>query len=338
MVCAFLSRVAGPIYLVYLSTNLQFLMNNDLSSLTVAVLAGGPGSERDVSLASGKGVAGALQGSVKNVQLVDVPGPGFELPAGIDICFNVIHGTYGEDGELQAELTKRGILFTGAREASSRHAFDKIRSKETFISQQINTPRFVVIDSAGAQESPLGYPCVAKPPREGSSVGVHLIQSHEQWDAAVADVAKYSDDILVEELIAGKELTVGVVGNTALPIVHIKPRTGFYDIQNKYPWMTGEGGADYVCPARLAPEVTEEVQREALGAHRALGIEVYSRVDVLLGDNDTNPSVLEVNTIPGMTESSLLPKAAAADGTDYANLCLKIIDLSLPQQVAADFV
>jgi D-alanine-D-alanine ligase len=177
--------------------------------------------------------------------------------------------------------------------------------------------------------SPVGLPCVVKPPREGSSVGVHLVDTDQEWTAAVEDAGRFSKDLLVEELVRGKELTVGVVGDEVLPIVHIQPRSGFYDISNKYPWMTGEGGTDYFCPADLSPEVTKRVQDEALRAHQSLGIEVYSRVDVLLDEASGTPFVLEVNTIPGMTESSLLPKAAAAAGIDYPTLCLKIIKLSL---------
>ena len=168
-----------------------------------------------------------------------------------------------------------------------------------------------------------------KPPREGSSVGVHLVFTAEQWAAAIEDAARYSADILVEELISGKELTVGVLGDQVFPVIHIQPRSGFYDISNKYPWMTGSGGTDYFCPADLPAEVTRAVQEQALMAHRAVGAEVYSRVDVLLRETDLRPFVLEVNTIPGMTESSLLPKAAAEAGIDYATLCLKIIKLSL---------
>ena len=160
-------------------------------------------------------------------------------------------------------------------------------------------------------------------------MGVHLVHADDQWDAAIIDAAKYSPDILVEELIVGKELTVGILGDQVFPVIHIQPRSGFYDISNKYPWMTGAGGTDYFCPADLPEEVTTAVQEQALKAHRSLGVEVYSRVDVLLRATDLRPFVLEVNTIPGMTESSLLPKAAQAAGIDYATLCLKIIKLSL---------
>lgn len=309
-------------------------MKKSFEELHVAVLGGGPGSERDVSIASAKGVVDALTGKVGNVSFVDVQGPGFELPDGVDVAFNVIHGTYGEDGVLQAELEERGIPYTGARRDSSRIAFDKVLSKEKFIEAGVSTPKseVVFIDKGVASAGEIGIPCVVKPPREGSSVGVHLVHSEAEWDAAIADASQYSNDVLVEQLITGKELTVGVLGDDAFPIVHIQPRSGFYDISNKYPWMTGEGGTDYFCPADLPDEVAERVREEALKAHRSLGVEIYSRVDVLLNDADSVPYVLEVNTIPGMTESSLLPKAAGAAGINYANLCLKIIKLSLTFQ------
>lgn len=305
--------------------------NPDLSQLNVAVLAGGPGSEREVSLNSAKGVMGALEGRVGSVRLVDVKGSGFELPPSTDIAFNVIHGTFGEDGDLQAELESRGIPYTGARETSSRLAFDKIASKARFRDAKVQTPGewIIPVKNAAASREAVTFPCVVKPPSEGSSVGVHILQEPGAWDAAVEDAGKFCDELLVEEFIAGKELTVGVLDDTALPVIHIQPRSGFYDIKNKYPWMTGEGGTDYFCPADLSPEVTAAVQTMSLEAHRSLGIEVYSRVDVLLRESDQEPFILEVNTIPGMTESSLLPKAAAAAGIDFATLCLKIITVSL---------
>jgi D-alanine-D-alanine ligase len=301
-----------------------------LKEMNVAVLAGGPGSEREVSLASAGGVASALEGAVEAVTLVDVKDAGFGLPEETDVAFNVIHGTFGEDGDLQAELEKRGIPYTGAREASSRLAFDKIASKQRFRERGVQTPGEWLIDSARKEKpSEIPLPCVIKPPREGSSVGVHIVRKPDEWRKAVVDAGQYGSQILVEEFIDAKELTVGVVDGLPLPIVHIRPRSGFYDLHNKYPWMTGGGGTDYFCPADLSPETTEKVQQMALKAHQALGIEVYSRVDVLLRKQDEEPFVLEVNTIPGMTESSLLPKAAKEAGIDYAKLCLKIIEVSL---------
>jgi D-alanine-D-alanine ligase len=306
-------------------------MSKPINEMHVAILAGGPGSEREVSMASARGVEKALAGHVGKISFVDVKGPDFELPEGTDLAFNVIHGTFGEDGRLQAELESRGVLYTGARRLSSEVAFDKVLSKDRFIEAGVITPasEVVMISDGKAPRASFGIPCVVKPPREGSSVGVHLVHSEDQWDAAITDAAKYSPDILVEELIEGKELTVGILGDQVFPVIHIQPRSGFYDISNKYPWMTGAGGTDYFCPADLPEEITAAVQEQALNAHRSLGVEVYSRVDVLLRGSDSKPFVLEVNTIPGMTESSLLPKAAQAAGIDYATLCLKIIKLSL---------
>lgn len=293
--------------------------------LNVAVLAGGPGNEREVSLSSAAGVAGALQGKVGTVTLVDVAGPDFELPDDTDVAFNVIHGTFGEDGGLQTELERRGIPYTGAREASSRLAFDKIASKRRFREANVQTPKEWIVGAEAAEESAVTLPCVVKPPKEGSSVGVHIVRTEADWKAAVADCAQYGDEILVEDFVEGKELTVGVVGGKVLPVIHIQPKDGFYDMTNKYQ----AGKTEYFCPADLSPEVTEKVQKLALDAHQALGIEVYSRADVLLRERDQEPFVLEVNTIPGMTPTSLLPKAAREAGMEYDSLCLKIIELSL---------
>tara|TARA_R110000850_G_scaffold167796_4_gene292842 strand:+ start:137 stop:1063 length:927 start_codon:yes stop_codon:yes gene_type:complete len=302
----------------------------EYEDMHVAVLAGGPGSEREVSIASAKGVEAALESKVGKVSFVDVKGIDFELPENVDIAFNVIHGTFGEDGVLQAEMERRGVPYTGARKQSSEIAFDKILSKEAFVAAGVSTPssEVIMIDRGKCSPGKVGIPCVVKPPREGSSVGVHLVESEAEWDAAIVDAGKYSPDVLVEQMIRGKELTVGIVGDEVLPVIHIQPRSGFYDISNKYPWMTGEGGTDYFCPADLPEEVTRVVQEQAMKAHRSLGIEVYSRVDILLSEEGDRPYVLEVNTIPGMTKSSLLPKAAGAAGMDYGSLCLKIIKLS----------
>lgn len=296
--------------------------------MKVAVLGGGPGSEREVSLASALAVVEALHGEVAGVELVDVAGPGFDLPADTDVAFNVIHGTYGEDGDLQAELEVKGIIYTGARELSSRLAFDKVESKKRFVERGVATPAGCTLTEESARPAGISYPCVVKPPSEGSSVGVHIVEGSEQWDEALADAAQYGETVLFEQYIKGKELTVGVVGDEVLPVIHIEPRSGFYDMKNKYPWLLDDGGTDYHCPADLPAEVTQQVQDLAWRAHCALGVEVYSRVDLLL-DADNQPYVLELNTIPGMTESSLLPKAAKKEGYSFSSLCLKIIEISV---------
>ena len=300
-----------------------------LSSKKIAVLMGGPGSEREVSLASGAAVLKALCSRGLTAVAVDITGTTIELPSGTDLVFNVIHGTFGEDGQLQQILEQLGVPYTGAGATSSRLAFDKILAKTAFLRDQVPTPRAEIVDvSAGPQLPSFAAPFVVKPPREGSSVGVHIVRDPEEAAAAMADAARHSNDLLVEEFIQGRELTVGILNDVALPVVHIAPREGFYDMTNKYPWLTGGVGSDYYCPADLDPATTLLVQQVALAAHRALGIEIYSRVDVLL-DEQNRPFVLEANTIPGMTETSLLPKAAAAAGISFPKLCLTIAELSL---------
>lgn len=300
-----------------------------LENLKIAVLMGGPGSERQVSLASGAAVVKALVAEGLDAVAVDVAGTRVDLPAGTGLAFNVIHGTFGEDGALQEILERMGVPYTGAGVASSRAAFDKNLSKQAFLAAGVPTPRSEVLDvSGGARLPSFAAPFVVKPPREGSSVGVHIVRDAAAAADAIADAARYSSDLLVEEFVQGRELTVGILDGRALPVVHIAPRSGFYDLSNKYPWMSGGAGSDYYCPADLDAGTTAAVQDAALAAHRALGVEIYSRVDVLL-DGANRPFVLEANTIPGMTETSLLPKAAAAVGIGFGSLCRTIAELSL---------
>ncbi len=300
-----------------------------LAGKKIAVLMGGPGSERAVSLATGNAVLKALQGLGLDAVGVDVTTRDLDLPHGTELAFNAIHGTFGEDGTLQAILENLGIPYTGAGSASSRLAFDKNLAKAAFLAHDVPTPRAEILDvSKGPCLPSFPAPFVVKPPREGSSVGVHIVRNQEDAAAAIADAATFGNDILIEEFISGKELTVGILNDMPLPIVHIAPPGGVYDMASKYPWLSGAKGSEYFCPADLDLETTMAVQAAALAAHRALGVEIYSRVDVLL-DAQNRPYVLEANTIPGMTETSLLPKAAAAAGISFPILCQTIAELSL---------
>ena len=301
---------------------------SSLSKKRIAVIKGGPGSERLISLASAAGVAGALRSLGAEVIEVDVTGPGFALPSGIDLAFNMIHGTFGEDGLLQRELEARGVPYTGESVIGSELAFDKLKSKARFMEHGVPTAKFEKVPAGATPSLPLPY--VIKAPCEGSSVGVFIVKTPEEVAPAVKDAAKYGPELLVEEFVEGRELTVGILDGMALPIIEIRPRVGFYDFANKYPFLdpTGKGSADHYCPAALDAETTRRVQEIALAAHRALGLEVYCRVDVLLRSNG-EPVVLEINTIPGMTQASLLPEAAAAAGISYAKLCERIAELSL---------
>jgi D-alanine-D-alanine ligase len=293
----------------------------------IAVLMGGQGSEREVSLATARGVSKALRSLGAEVLDVDVRDQSFHLPDDVDLAFLTIHGTFGEDGSLQKVLEDRGIPYTGDGVEESRTAFDKIRSKEKFRAHGVTTPLWEVIRPGQRPTIPL--PIVVKPPREGSTVGVIIVKSERELDSAIAEAAKYDRELLIEEFIAGRELTVGILGDQALPILEIIPKGGFYDFTNKYPFLNPQagGGAEHVCPAKIDQKKTKEIQELALRAHRSLGLQVYSRVDVLLPE-DGVATVLELNTIPGMTEASLLPEAAAAAGISYVDLCTRIIELS----------
>lgn len=293
----------------------------------IAVLMGGPGSERKVSLATASGVSKALRGLGADVVDVDVRDENFQLPADVDLGFITIHGTFGEDGQIQKILEERGIPYTGENVEGSRTAFDKISSKEKFREHGVTTPAWEVIQPGQHPTIPL--PIVVKPPREGSTVGVVIVKNEDHLDFAIAEAAKYGRELLIEKFVSGRELTIGILGDQALPIIEIIPKGGFYDFNSKYPFLNPQagGGATHVCPAKIDPEKTREIQDLALRAFRALDLQVYGRVDVILSENG-EPFVLEINTIPGMTEASLLPEAAAVAGINYVDLCSRIIELS----------
>ena len=304
----------------------------DLTHKKIAVLMGGPGNERKVSLASGAGVAQALRGLGADVTEVDVAGPDFTLPAGTEVAFNVIHGTFGEDGQVQRILEARGVPYTGEGVAGSELAIDKIATKRRFLERGVPTAAFEILRD-GALPT-LAQPYVVKAPREGSSVGVFIVRDAAKVAETMREAWKFGSELLVEEFIRGRELTVGIVGHQALPVIEIRPKKDgeFYDFANKYNFLNPQAaGADHFCPAPLSEEVTRRVQETALAAKDALDLEVYSRVDVLLTADD-EPSVLEINTIPGMTQVSLLPEAAAAAGISYAELCARVIGLSLARR------
>ena len=293
----------------------------------IAVLMGGPGSERDVSLATGRGVSKALRSLGAEVVDVDVRDEDFALPKDVDLAFITIHGTFGEDGQLQKILEERGVSYTGDGVEASRTAFDKILSKEKFREHNVATPEWEVIEVGERPTIPI--PLVVKPARQGSTVGVVIVKNASELDSAMAEAAKYDGKLLIEKFVPGRELTIGVLGDHALPILEIIPKGGFYDFNNKYPFLNPQagGGAEHVCPAKIDATKTNQIQELALRAFRALGLVVYARVDVLLSDSG-DPFVLEANNIPGMTEASLLPEAAAAAGISYVDLCVRIIALS----------
>ena len=297
----------------------------------IAVLMGGPGSEREVSLATARGVTKALRSLGAEVVEIDVRDENFQLPADIDLAFITIHGTFGEDGQIQKILERRGIAYTGDNASASEIAWDKNRTKEKFQEHGVTTPPWEVIQAG--QKPTIPVPIVVKPEREGSTVGIVIVKNQNELEPAIAEASKYDRELLIEKFVSGRELTIGILGDQALPIIEIIPKGGFYDFQNKYPFLNPQagGGAKHVCPANLDAEKTNEIQQLALRAFRAAGLQVYGRVDVILPENGP-ATVLEVNTIPGMTEASLLPEAAAAAGIGYPDLCARIIALSQVRQ------
>jgi len=297
----------------------------------IAVLMGGPGSEREVSLATGRGVAKALRSLGAEVIEIDVRNEDFELPNDVDLAFITIHGTFGEDGQIQKILERRGIAYTGEGVTTSEIAFDKTRTKERFLEHGVTTPPWEVIHAGERPTIPL--PIVVKPPRQGSTVGVVIVKNENELESAINEASKYDCELLIEKFVSGRELTIGVLGDQALPILEIIPKGGFYDFNNKYPFLNPQagGGAEHVCPANIDAKKTKEIQELALRAFRAAGLQVYARVDAILSETG-QPFILEINNIPGMTETSLLPEAAAAVGISYTDLCARIIALSRPRK------
>lgn len=301
----------------------------------IVVLMGGLSRESEVSIASGSAVAEALQAAAQEnnleVEARTIDGPQditAEAFVGVDMVFNLIHGVFGEDGQLQSLLDDLGVKYTGARAVSSKIAFDKIASKECFKKAGVSTPLYETLvfsdDLVISEiEAPI-LPCVVKPPREGSSFGVFKVTTQDEWVEALTELRASYNEVLIEQWIEGRELTVGILGDEVFPIVEIVPENGFYDSANKYPWLIGDGGAQYFCPAYLDEATTAKVRQQALAAHQSVGVEVYSRVDVLL-DESLQPYVLEINTLPGMTQSSLLPKSGEIYGLSFTELCLRII-------------
>ncbi len=282
---------------------------------------GGFSSEREVSLRSGAAVAKGLRQSGYQAAGVDVRRREFDLPAGTDAVFVALHGEFGEDGEVQAWLEKRGVPYSGSGPAASRLAFDKARSKEVLVRRGVATPPFEVLRAGDRRTLPL--PVVVKPVRQGSSFGVHRVAEEREWAAALADALTYNGAVLVEPFIAGKELTVGLVGEEVLPAIEIRAPDNNYDYHAKYT----AGVTKYDIPAQLSGAETDLCRQLARATYQALGARGMGRVDLRLAP-DGGMHVLELNTIPGFTETSLLPKAAAAAGYSFAALCDRIIRLA----------
>ncbi len=296
-----------------------------MDRLNITVMYGGDSAERAISIKSGTAVAAALSSLGHNVFEVDPADPDWVIPAGTDVVFLALHGAYGEDGKIQEQLEHTGIPYTGCGVEASRIGFDKVETKKRCIQNNIPTARFFTLDSPRAEFPPdFPLPLVIKPVRQGSSVGLQIVEDREQWKLALAKAFEFDSAVIVEEFIRGREVTVAILDDEALPVVEIRPKSGRYDFTSKYT----VGATEYICPANFDSCTTKKIQDAAIGVFKAIGGRDYARVDIIVREDGT-PVVLEINTLPGMTETSLFPKAALAKGISYPQLCQRMIELAL---------
>ena len=330
--------------------------------MRIAVLFGGTSEERDVSIASGAQVFRALREAGHDVGALDTargmlgaaeeqrllssgvapvppgeeelallrassPGALAETPAlrDVDVVFLALHGGTGEDGTLQTLLDLAGVAYTGSGRAPSGSAMDKDLSKRLFRAAGVPTADWLMapVTARKAGEA-LGWPVVVKPNKQGSTVGLTVVKRPEDFDAAVRLASRYDDEVMAERFVPGRELTVGILEDRPLAVGEIIPRGEIFDYESKYQ----QGGAVEIFPADLPPELAEQVRELGLRAHRALKLEIYSRIDFRL-DPQGGLWCLEANTLPGMTSTSLLPQSAAAAGIPFPELCERICRLSL---------
>lgn len=293
----------------------------------VAVLMGGLSREREISLRTGRAIAEALMKKGYQVLSIDVGRDIAEvlIRERIECAFVALHGRGGEDGTLQGMLELMGIPYTGSGVLASALAMDKVMTKKVFLCEGIPTPPFEVVRGCdvGKREGvaiSLSPPVVVKPSREGSTIGITVVRSNGELPGALETAKVYDDEILIEAFIKGKEVTVAVLDELPLPIIEIAPKSGFYDYRSKYT----KGETEYILPARLSREKYLLSQELALKAYRALGCSGCVRVDLMVDEED-NPYVIDVNTMPGMTETSLVPKAASFAGISFEDLAERIL-------------
>jgi D-alanine--D-alanine ligase len=312
--------------------------------LRVAVLMGGPSEEHEVSLKSGQGAVEALRQRGFAAESVIIPRDASTneacetvrraiASADVDVVFIALHGAFGEDGTIQQVCELLHVAYTGSDAAASKLGMDKIASRRRFLEAGLDVPRSRVVEvSRHGSAAPRGLrlPLVVKPSAQGSSIGVSLVRRPSEFAPAVQEAARYGGPVLVEEFVPGRELTVSVLGDEVLPVVEVIPKRAFFDFAAKYT----AGMTDYRVPAFLSSDVAHRVQEAGRRAHEALGCRHFSRTDLILSEAQI-PVVLEVNTIPGLTPTSLLPKAAACLGISYGELCEQLVMMACPAQKLA---
>ena len=292
----------------------------------VAVLLGGRSAERDVSLRSGDMVLGALKRKGVDAHAFDPRDEGLEqlIAQRFDRVFIALHGRFGEDGTVQGALEYLGLPYTGSGVMASALAMDKWRTKLLWQAAGVSTPPYEMLspdsDFAGVADR-LGLPLMVKPAREGSSIGMTKVTSVEKVQAAYEFAAEYDAVVIAERFIEGVEVTAAILADEALPLIRLETPRTFYDYQAKY----HADDTRYICPSGLSPAQEKIVQAEALRAFGLIGCSGWGRIDVMI-DKAGKPYLLEINTIPGMTDHSLVPMAARARGIDFDDLCLAILD------------
>ncbi|MHB1340691.1 MAG: D-alanine--D-alanine ligase family protein [Coriobacteriia bacterium] len=306
-----------------------------IAGRSIAVLMGGVSAEREVSLHTGEQVVGALVQAGATARQLDTADLGFieQLrTGGFDAAFICLHGRFGEDGTVQGLLELLGMPYVGSGVLASALAMDKVMSKHIFALTDLRTPEYLVVRKGDTVDpaqiaAVLGEKTVVKPANEGSAIGVSIVHDPTELPAAIVEALRYDDMVLVERFVAGAEVTVGVLGTDepfALPTLEIVPEHEFYDYESKYV----PGMSRHIIPARVSDESRAECARLSLEAHRALGCRGVSRADTIV-EPDGTVWLLEVNTIPGMTSTSLLPDAARAHGIEFPDLCALLVSYAL---------
>jgi D-alanine-D-alanine ligase len=307
------------------------MTREELKTKTIGVLMGGLSAERDVSLKSGRAMAGALRSRGYRVIEIDVDRnlPALLTSEGIDVAVIALHGRFGEDGCVQGVLELLGIPYTGSGVMASALAMNKIFARQLFAASGLTVARCVVVrrgESFDPGTAPFPLPMVVKPSQEGSSMGITIVRSPHQLASALQLAHRYDAEALVEEFISGREIQIGILENEAIGAIEIVPKNEFYDFEAKYT----QGGAEHIIPPRISAPILERALETGKKAHLALGCFGYSRVDLLVQECGLC-YVLEVNTLPGMTATSLLPEIAQAAGIDFQNLVERILATAIGQ-------
>lgn len=310
--------------------------NKYIDNLKVAVLAGGVGSERDVSLNSGRTIYAALQETQVNAVMSDITPDDTRIldDRTIDVFFLALHGQFGEDGGVQTILEQRNLVFTGSGAEVSRRAFDKIESKAAFAQVGAMVPRQIIVGpndterTLGQKLAAFSGRVVVKPVRQGSSVGVEIVDDLTSAAKKAVECFKTFGDCMIEEFIKGREITVGIINGAALPVIEIRSKSAFYDYNAKYI----DDSTEYLFDTLTDAALIAGIQQTALDCFNALGCRHLSRVDFILTDNGV-PCVLEINTLPGFTSHSLLPMAARKAGIPTPDLCRRIIEAAWNDRV-----